>query len=93
MYGFLFVGLSFVAVYSKDIGQSTLKGDGEVLKTEYWGKKFKYHGELMVTTNFYPFSNPSHSTESNGSVQVDQFFYSVTMISIPSYPLIFNSVP
>ena len=28
-------GLSFVAVYSKDIGQSTLKGDGEVLKTEY----------------------------------------------------------
>lgn len=35
MYGFLFVGLSFVAVYSKDIGQSTLKGDGEVLKTEY----------------------------------------------------------
>lgn len=35
MYGFLFVGLSFVAVYSKDIGQSTLKGDGEVPKTEY----------------------------------------------------------
>lgn len=35
MCGFLFVGLNFVAVYSKDIGQSILKGDGEILKTEY----------------------------------------------------------
>lgn len=62
MCGFLFVGLNFVAVYSKDIGQSILKGDGEVLKIEYWGKKFKYHGELMVMTFTH---SVSHTVQEN----------------------------